>query len=498
MKTTITADYLATLITAMANMPTGVAEWQADTRYVEGAKVRSGSKVYMAMNTGLSSKVAPVVTSGKAVDGTVTWMFAYDVPNRSALGEALYLALGNPGAWADEPTPDDLTGTYIDTVSAIESAIALFRLAPSDISLGVPRINWASGTIVPEWPATASYVLVDQSVYRCLSNNNGATSTTKPTGVSLTPFELADGYVWKYLGDISLSQDQRFGQPGVFPISPLYVDDGSARSLVQSFAKNGSISGFTLSGQVGNFASGATATVIGTGTGATARVDLNPSGTVRRVVATNPGANYTINGKPFAIVKGSTAQGSGATATAVIVGGSITGATMVTQGSGYTGGAVVVVTGDGTGATATATVTSGYVTAVEITNGGTGYTNARLTIIPGAAGAVADAVMAPVGGHGSDMAKELPVEYLMINRRLNALESMYIPNGDIRQISILTAVRTASGIGDIMAGPKHPAPAGKSVADLTSARAITINNVEPIAHTDEQYEEINLALRLAK
>ena len=101
MKTTITADYLATLITAMANMPTGVAEWQADTRYVEGAKVRSGSKVYMAMNTGLSSKVAPVVTSGKAVDGTVTWMFAYDVPNRSALGEALYLALGNPGAWAD-------------------------------------------------------------------------------------------------------------------------------------------------------------------------------------------------------------------------------------------------------------------------------------------------------------------------------------------------------------------------------------------------------------
>ena len=152
MKTTITADYLATLITAMANMPTGVAEWQADTRYVGGAKVRSGSKVYMAMNTGLSSKVAPVVTSGKAVDGTVTWMFAYDVPNRSALGEALYLALGNPGAWADEPTPDDLTGTYIDTVSAIESAIALFRLAPSDISLGAPRINWASGTMVLNGP----------------------------------------------------------------------------------------------------------------------------------------------------------------------------------------------------------------------------------------------------------------------------------------------------------------------------------------------------------
>ena len=43
-----------------------------------------------------------------------------------------------------------------------------------------------------------------------------------------------------------------------------------------------------------------------------------------------------------------------------------------------------------------------------------------------------------------------------------------------------------------------PAPAGKDAADLSSARAIMINNVEAIVHTDEQYEEINLALRLAK
>ena len=49
-----------------------------------------------------------------------------------------------------------------------------------------------------------------------------------------------------------------------------------------------------------------------------------------------------------------------------------------------------------------------------------------------------------------------------------------------------------------MVGPRHPAPAGKDAADLSSARAIMINNVEAIVHTGEQYEEINLALRLAK
>lgn len=497
MKTTITADYLATLITALSNAPTGVSAWQPDTRYVEGAKVRSGSKIYMASNTGMSSKVAPTATSGKAVDGTITWMFAYDVANRQSLGEAFYLALGDGGEWADEPTPDDLTDTYTDTVTALENVIALFRLVPGDISLGVRRINWASGTVVPEWPAVDSYVLVDQSVYRCLSNNNGAQSTTQPTGVSLTPFELVDGYVWKYLGDISISQDQKFGQTAVFPISALYVDDGSSRSLVQSMAKNGGISGFKLVGQVGNFTT-PVAAVVGTGTAATARADLNPSGTVKRIVATNPGANYTLSGKPYAVVKESGVSGSGATATATITGGTISAIAVDAQGTAYTAGAVAIITGDGVGAEAEVVVTSGYVTSVNVTNAGAGYTHARVTIIAGTAGAVGDAVMAPVGGHGRDMTKELPVEYLMINRRLNALDSLYIPEGDIRQISILTAVRPASGTGDTMVGPRHPAPAGKDAADLSSARAIMINNVEAIVHTDEQYEEINLALRLAK
>jgi hypothetical protein len=497
MKTTITADYLATLITTLANSPTAPVDWQPDTRYIEGAKVRSGSKIYMAFNTGMSSKVAPSQTSGKSVDGTITWMFAYDVPNRQALGESLYLSLGNGGPWTDEPTPDDLTETFVDGVAAVENSIALFRLVPGDISLGVPRITWATGEVIPEWPAVNSYVIVDQSVYRCLSNNGGAESTTLPTGVSLTPFELADGYIWKYLGDISISQDQKFGQTNVFPISALYVDDGSARSLVQSIAKNGGISGFNIAGQTGNFTTPAVS-VIGTGTLAAARADLNPSGTVRRIVATNPGANYTLTGKPYAVVKEQGAAGSGATASAELTAGAISAVTVDAQGTGYTGGAVAIVTGDGTGAELEVVVTSGYVTSVNVVSGGTGYTTASVTIVAGTAGAVGFAVMSPIGGHGRDMTKELPVEYLMINRRLNALESMYIPEGDIRQISLLTAVRPLGGQGDTMIGPKHPAPEGKDAADLSGARALTINNVEAIAHTDDQYEEINLALRLTK
>ena len=497
MKTIVTNDYLSTLVSSLHSRPAPVNDWQADTRYSEGTKVRNGTKIYLAFTTGTSSKVAPSHASGKSVDGTVTWMFAYDVPSRRVLSESLYLAFGDGGPWKDEPTPDDVSDDFTDGAKAAENTIALFRLLPGDLSLGVERILWENNTVIPEWPSVHSYVIVDKSVYRCISNNGGAASTTEPSGVSLTNFELADGYVWKYLGDISPAQDGRFGQTGVFPIAALYVDDGSARYLIQSTAKNGGISGFKIVGQTGVMTSTAVK-IYGDGTGATGRADLNPFGNIRRIVATNPGENYTHSGRAYAVVREADAPGNGATASATIAGGELTAATIVTQGTGYLGGAIAIVTGDGTGAEISVNVASGYVVGLTIDNPGSGYTECRVTIVPGEAGAVGEAIMAPIGGHGRDMTKELPVEYIMINRRLNSLDSLYIPDGKIRQISLMSGIRPLSGLGDILAGPKHPAATGKNLADMSECRAILVNNIEAIEHTNDQYEEINLTARLAK
>lgn len=79
--------------------------------------------------------------------------------------------------------------------------------------------------------------------------------------------------------------------------------------------------------------------------------------------------------------------GSGATATATVTGGEVTGLTVGAGGTGYTTAPLVALTGGGggTGATATATVSGGAVTGFTVTNPGSGYTSApTVTLTPAA------------------------------------------------------------------------------------------------------------------
>ena len=72
-----------------------------------------------------------------------------------------------------------------------------------------------------------------------------------------------------------------------------------------------------------------------------------------------------------------TGPGAGATATAQISGGVVTGFTVSNGGGGYDSAPTVSVYHDaGTGATGTATVTNGVITAINLTAGGSGYTSA--------------------------------------------------------------------------------------------------------------------------
>jgi hypothetical protein len=72
-----------------------------------------------------------------------------------------------------------------------------------------------------------------------------------------------------------------------------------------------------------------------------------------------------------------TGAGAGATGTATVGSGAVTGISLGVGGSGYTNPPAVVLTGGGgSGATATATIAGGVVTGYTITNGGTGYTSA--------------------------------------------------------------------------------------------------------------------------
>ena len=112
---------------------------------------------------------------------------------------------------------------------------------------------------------------------------------------------------------------------------------------------------------------------------------------------------------------------------------------MVAGGSGYSA-ATVTILGDGTGATATATVTGGQVTHIEMTNPGRGYTwtEVQITGNAGSSGAVARAIMTPLGGHGSNAIDELNanaiVFYTSISRDKN--QGLEI-NNDYRKVGLV-------------------------------------------------------------
>ena len=101
--------------------------------------------------------------------------------------------------------------------------------------------------------------------------------------------------------------------------------------------------------------------------------------------------------------------------------------------------------GDGTGATATATIDSSFaVSNITITNAGSGYTWMNVYVVGGNVGGYADAILAPLNGHGSNIVIELGGNTIIANIQIKTVTD-YIgtgnDNGTFREISIISNVK---------------------------------------------------------
>lgn len=173
-----------------------------------------------------------------------------------------YYFIGKILPWSSPLNPDSPVQTYNYEYNTRNEIIAVKKIQPTDISYVVPRIDWISGTIYDQYDGdyysgyqaasgatslkTAQfYVLVDEkNVYKCLFNNNRAASTTKPTGTSVTPFTTADGYVWKFLYTIPLSQKNRFLTSDYMPVQKSVTNQFYSRGEVDTITVNARGSGY--------------------------------------------------------------------------------------------------------------------------------------------------------------------------------------------------------------------------------------------------------------
>lgn len=465
----------------------GVPAWLPKRRYTIGEKCQWASNLYVCSQSGVSGSTPPLHTSGARADGTASWLHATTTQHRENVGTNLYLSLGGPASWKDEPNPDVSSSATQHQV--LGDIATLLKLSSRDIRAGFPRINYETGKVYPMWPAQDSYVVLDLKIYRCLNNAGGAESTIEPSGRSAQPQHLSDGYVWKYLCDINARDDEAFGHPEHFPLNDLLVDDGSERWIVQQNAKNGEVSSISVLEQTGALQTDATYRVYGVGERLQISIETDAAGNAVSVIPLTVGEGFREIDR---IVLHNNAPGGGAAATVDVSNGAVSTIDIVTAGSHYDQGAMVVIDGDGTGASATLNVNGGYVIGFTIDNGGQNYTWARAFIVPGDAVALCGLTLAPVGGHGSNAYKELPCNTLLVSRRIGALDRGYTSAREVRQIALV------SGIGDSnrYVGPAHPDPIGKETVNLGTARVLFISNVQAFSHSSGQDDVLKLSVTL--
>lgn len=115
---------------------------------------------------------------------------------------------------------------------------------------------------------------------------------------------------------------------------------------------------------------------------------------------------------------------------------------------------IINVVGDGTGANLTANVYNGSIVDLNIINRGSGYTRADIVLDTtlGGVNANISVVIGPMGGHGSNVEKELGATHLMICAEFDGAEDGKFPTEnleqtfDYRQLSLIRNIKDSEGL----------------------------------------------------
>lgn len=398
--------------------------------------------------------------------------FHRDVRNRN---DYFHFAVGRTEAWIDETSPE----IPIDNDSYVSkfrrSMMFTQQIDSADVCLLAKRVNWATGTVYDEYDDNISssnqsftgasnladalfFVVTDEfKVYKCISNNNNGQSTVKPTSTGTSVFELADNYNWKFMFQISASDQNKFLDADFIPVRKL---TGNPTHDV-----TGEVDSITITAGGTGYTSVPTVVIQGDGDGLAAGTATISGGAVTGVTITASGSGYS-----FAFISFSGGGGSGAAGSVNLgdadalpalqsavegaaVSGTLDRVIVTTAGQDYAENDVqVTVTGDGTGAEASAKVNAatGAITSVRVTNPGSGYSYAEIAIVntsaPGT-GATARAIVSPQGGHGSNAPRELFANNLGVTVSFadNDNRDLILGN-DFRQIALIKNIKTPAGV----------------------------------------------------
>ena len=197
-----------------------------------------------------------------------------------------------------------------------------------DKSFVVPRYNWSSGAIYSAYddaqvgyPAQTYYVMNDNNqVYMCIQQSkdaagNAQVSTVQPSGNTTgTPFDTADGYIWKFLYSVGALDANKFISANFIPVKYVASTDSDSpaadieQETVQNNAVVGQIIGYAIDSGGAGYSSTPTITIAGNGTGAKANATISGNQVVKVELIDSSGSYTLGSGYDYADV---TATGGG-------------------------------------------------------------------------------------------------------------------------------------------------------------------------------------------
>ncbi len=398
--------------------------------------------------------------------------FHRDIRNNN---DYFHFAVGRTEAWLDDTSPE----LPIDNDSYVSgfrrSMMFTQRIDSADVCLLAKRTDWTTGTVYDEYDDNVSssnqtysgasnladgnfFIMTDEfKVYKCISNNLNGPSTVKPTSTGTSVFELSDNYNWKFMFQISASDQNKFLDADYIPVRKL---TGNPTHDV-----TGEVDSVTITAGGSGYTSAPTVVIQGDGDGLAAGTATIASGAVTGVTITASGSGYS-----FAFISFTGGGGSNATGTVNLgdadslpalqsavegaaVNGTLDRVIVTNAGQDYAASDVqVTVEGDGSGAEASAYVNSatGALTSIRVTNPGSGYSYANVVITntsaPGTE-ATARGIISPQGGHGSNAPRELFAHNLGVTVSFSDNDNRdLILGNDFRQISLVKNIQTPAGV----------------------------------------------------
>jgi hypothetical protein len=372
---------------------------------------------------------------------------------------AYYIVLSKSTAWANDAAPStpDATEHFADHVYHKEF-ISGKLVTRSNASYVIRRVNWITGKVYQQYDHMIEniyekdfYVVTDEhNVYKCIFNNGGALSTSKPVGVSESPITLSDGYTWKYMYSITSDEAEKFLTQDFMPVKYLTSDDNSRQYDVQEAAINGSLDAIEVTATGSNYRAyneGAVTRIVN----ATA-VQIATTANTSQDDHYKDSAFYVRSGVGAGQVKvitnydaaSRTVTVANAFSPALSSGG-------LTPSLYKISPQVKITSPDGTGAVAISTIdkTANTVANVVMIAVGSGYTRANVSIISKnehGSGATGRVLISPKGGHGNNAVRELGAEKLMLNTRFVGTESNTVPDAvTFRQVALIKDPLFANG-----------------------------------------------------